>query len=224
MDIIINLTRQGLSPRGRGNPGAHVQADGPAGSIPAWAGEPVGLPSSVPEQGVYPRVGGGTNDNFDEKVYCRGLSPRGRGNLIGGHYHIGASGSIPAWAGEPCGHAPCQWQLPVYPRVGGGTDPLGGILANLLGLSPRGRGNPDWQEECADPERSIPAWAGEPISLPRTDRQPGVYPRVGGGTRLRRLQARLEAGLSPRGRGNRAGGWPRAQAEGSIPAWAGEPP
>ena len=91
------------------------------------------------------------------------------------------------------------------------------------GLSPRGRGNPKFTDSKAFYLGSIPAWAGEPISLLITDWTSPVYPRVGGGT-LPAFSKRIRAtGLSPRGRGN-----PAAAAEGkswlrSIPAWVGEP-
>ena len=78
---IINLTtKEGLSPRGRGNRHRTVGGDALVGSIPAWAGEPY-TPGRVVNQGkVYPRVGGGTKDFRDRKKERRGLSPRGRGN------------------------------------------------------------------------------------------------------------------------------------------------
>ena len=50
----------GLSPRGRGNPGQTLVGAIRLGSIPAWAGEPVTPTRKVSTRGVYPRVGGGT--------------------------------------------------------------------------------------------------------------------------------------------------------------------
>ena len=52
---------------------------------------------------------------------------------------------------------------------------------------------------------SIPAWAGEPIALHHLTIIPsGVYPRVGGGTRVKSCVVPwTNWGLSPRGRGNR---------------------
>ena len=55
---------------------------------------------------------------------------------------IGGMGSIPAWAGEPPPGKTgldCRW---VYPRVGGGTALAVVSVLWMLGLSPRGRGNP----------------------------------------------------------------------------------
>ena len=143
-----------------------------AGSIPAWAGEPL-------------------TDWYGRSPIC-GLSPRGRGNLV----RLAAAWnclcrSIPAWAGEPVDHSRCRSIFPdrVYPRVGGGTRPgqadYPARPALRYGLSPRGRGN----RRCWDGEytgsRSIPAWAGEPSCTARSPFQPGVYPRVGGGTAMR---------------------------------------
>ena len=98
-------------------------------SIPACAGE------------VYPRVCGGTEihspANCWRWVYPRvcggtlrcqrcgddipGLSPRVRGNRFRGPGVILFCGSIPACAGEPRRRTPYRRQMPVYPRVCGGT-------------------------------------------------------------------------------------------------------
>ena len=96
------------------------------------------------------------------------------------------------------------------PRVGGGTDfcrsrltispglsPRGRgtvVLALLMlganGLSPRGRGNlplpGTWRLRLG----SIPAWAGEPVSIEGHEASIRVYPRVGGGTRYSRIASR----------------------------------
>ena len=114
-------------------------------------------------------------------------------------------------------------QLPrkVYPRVGGGTPSFLMDLARRLGLSPRGRGNPQLQGASPAPLGSIPAWAGEPhtLGLPSDVRR--VYPRVGGGTRHCAIRQAAGLGLSPRGRGNRILGHQTPHQSGSIPAWAG---
>ena len=74
-------TYEGLSPRVRGNRnGSHLRKLRP-GSIPACAGEPVG---------ICPLCG-----------FEGGLSPRVRGNREGHGSGHGGRGSIPACAGEP---------------------------------------------------------------------------------------------------------------------------
>ena len=168
--------------------------------------------------------------------FAKGLSPRGRGNHLACGQHISVKRSIPAWAGEPFRSWPAARIGRVYPRVGGGTGEIPSSVEAAIrhtGLSPRGRGNlkSEAWHLASLPNRSIPAWAGEPVtitSLPRLGKpNPGLSPRGRGN--LRRYYYRAwrnrTRGLSPRGRGNRVDSaipylhwrvW-------SIPAWAGEP-
>ena len=152
-----------------------------------------------------------------------GLSPRGRGNpRIEVHVPVG-QGSIPAWAGEPALPSPTASPSWVYPRVGGGTTQGQAIASRSLGLSPRGRGNPNVNHPGNWYGRSIPAWAGEPGPRAQTDGEAAVYPRVGGGTPEGWYTVDDLAGLSPRGRGNLAREHRLTAKQRSIPAWAGEP-
>ena len=195
--------RRGLSPRGRGNRAESPDLDYESGSIPAWAGEPT--TTSLPARfvAVYPRVGGGTALCGVARTGTPGLSPRGRGNPSGQRQELAGGGSIPAWAGEPSFPRLAGFPLTVYPRVGGGTvwEEIQDIIGN--GLSPRGRGNRRRRVHGQQVVRSIPAWAGEPISESRLTSLTWVYPRVGGGTLRTGLQLGGAQGLSPRGRGNR---------------------
>ena len=117
---------EGLSPRGRGNPGVHLANRVRVGSIPAWAGEPAGCPSPSLRCGVYPRVGGGTRKELVLIPTAIGLSPRGRGNRELLNHVDALNRSIPAWAGEPAAAALVCQGIGVYPRVGGGTSISGG--------------------------------------------------------------------------------------------------
>ena len=172
----------GLSPRGRGNPQEAVPEARQAGSIPAWAGEPVSREGNATQSEVYPRVGGGTLIREKHLVPLRGLSPRGRGNLSGNDADTISLG--------------------VYPRVGGGTTRTSPRATPGSGLSPRGRGNPPKRDVPGPPGGSIPAWAGEPLRVRPDVAEQRVYPRVGGGTHGVGDALRWLAGLSPRGRGN----------------------
>ena len=148
-------------------------------------------------------MGGGTRPiSVAVCLPVKGLSPRGRGNLT------------PLICASPFG---------VYPRVGGGTTPSRVVASWKEGLSPRGRGN---RKACKQTHllfRSIPAWAGEPLTSRAIPRATRVYPRVGGGTRSFHSFGWPFLGLSPRGRGNRHVQHGRDGLVGSIPAWAGEP-
>ena len=107
--------------------------------------------------------------------------------------------------------------------MGGGTKSSTPYTGPLKGLSPRGRGNPESHIAGQSPQRSIPAWAGEPPFAGYPRRRESVYPRVGGGTASCTASASALTGLSPRGRGNPKRRPGSRQRHGSIPAWAGEP-
>ena len=91
------------------------------------------------------------------------------------------------------------------------------------GLSPRVRGNHARLDAGRMGRGSIPACAGEPCASSAPVRIARVYPRVCGGTTARAISRCVIRGLSPRVRGNRAGGAAAARPSGSIPACAGEP-
>ena len=178
----------------------HVLHDG---SIPACAGEPLTVTSTILPLRVYPRVCGGTNVSLFSLYLFSGLSPRVRGNRADGHHPVVGDGSIPACAGEPCRWAPPRRWGWVYPRVCGGT------VRSCCATIP--------------PERSIPACAGEPPPAGPRWCWAGVYPRVCGGTRTPWHARTACTGLSPRVRGNRDHRIDRSGPRGSIPACAGEP-
>ena len=214
---------RGLSPRGRGNPSPAYKPTKILRSIPAWAGEPAGPAVEDLKRKVYPRVGGGTLQRLQRVAQDEGLSPRGRGNHPRGKGLVSRVRSIPAWAGEPSPRCPAATGKPVYPRVGGGTLQTSAPNLTLRGLSPRGRGNPGRLAALGPVRRSIPAWAGEPLSLVRLWAEIPVYPRVGGGTVFTFAANAVVTGLSPRGRGNPADLGAQPDPARSIPAWAGEP-
>ena len=172
-----------------------------------------------------------------------GLSPRVRGNLDRRRVADPGAGSIPACAGEPRAARHRAARLRVYPRVCGGTPPDLIDDTRMLGLSPRVRGNRDFDPQRRGQPGSIPACAGEPSPVGATARSPRVYPRVCGGTSSGSQQRALlgvyprvcggtpmapalcpsKTGLSPRVRGNRACARSASCCAGSIPACAGEP-
>ena len=152
----------GLSPRVRGNRAFPVGQRPAAGSIPACAGEPASSAVTRYRPGVYPRVCGGTRGDAPDSLLHRGLSPRVRGNLEGADHLGQCAGSIPACAGEPVDPLARQLVGEVYPRVCGGTGERAHSKGRQQGLSPRVRGNRDYQAVILCSLRSIPACAGEP--------------------------------------------------------------
>ena len=105
---------------------------------------------------------GGTAGPLNAETGMVGLSPRVRGNRDTIMDGLGASGSIPACAGEPPASRRGRAAGQVYPRVCGGTCRSCGYGMACLGLSPRVRGNPADQVLHQAGKRSIPACAGEP--------------------------------------------------------------
>ena len=188
----------------RGNPRIRQGGSPGAGSIPAYAGEPVVLLLPVCACRVYPRVCGGTKGWFALQPLCKGLSPRMRGNLQGLGLTLHDVRSIPAYAGEPPAGPYRTAIVEVYPRVCGGTDNSASGTNWARGLSPRMRGNP--LPTCIN---SVSA---------------GVYPRVCGGTPAISPRPRCQSGLSPRMRGNLVLVLSGLAVRRSIPAYAGEPP
>ena len=213
----------GLSPRVRGNPQHEPPQGRRGGSIPARAGEPRDSEVSRASRGVYPRACGGTNDDSTACAMSNGLSPRVRGNRDARFFIGEPRGSIPARAGEPWSSGAAGRRCSVYPRACGGTWIPNATPSAITGLSPRVRGNPGQVPLVQRRDRSIPARAGEPSQRWRSACPRTVYPRACGGTL--KLQCRSEplGGLSPRVRGNLAGGEAGPPGLGSIPARAGEP-
>ena len=168
-------------------------------------------------------MGGETRCLSGSARLCRGLSPRGRGNLLHDRHQRLERRSIPAWAGKPCRSRRAATRTAVYPRVGGETPWRPGSWSSARGLSPRGRGNRQPSAQFIASARSIPAWAGKPPRPPRDRSAPEVYPRVGGETGSSPIVAHRYNGLSPRGRGNQPGDREPGHQDGSIPAWAGKP-
>ena len=176
-------TPTGLSPRMRGNHSIRRGVPARRRFIPAYAGEPTALPQSPLTARVYPRVCGGTQPPGANHnclgVYPRvcggtshaspagmrevGLSPRMRGNPSSAIRSPMPCRSIPAYAGEPPYVPPGENVQAVYPRVCGGTILAAGAESLAGGLSPRMRGNQNGRACEPALERSIPAYAGEPI-------------------------------------------------------------
>ena len=146
-----------------------------------------------------------------------------RGNQRLGARGQPSRGSIPACAGEPAPGIVRHTSERVYPRVCGGTPTRVSSSPPTKGLSPRVRGNHEQPDRQQNGDRSIPACAGEPGSAPLRMANAEVYPRVCGGTPIKRWYGLTTGGLSPRVRGNHAIGNARRVRRRSIPACAGEP-
>ena len=220
---VLAVKSEGLSPRLRGNRWCRYCQPRPAGSIPAPAGEPLRKRLHIEHMEVYPRACGGTIEVGHAIPLPSGLSPRLRGNPPQGSGQSSVRRSIPAPAGEPPAETTTLTQTPVYPRACGGTHLTSYDQKIAYGLSPRLRGNRVHVGVGVGASGSIPAPAGEPLSITTKLDSGRVYPRACGGTVVSVLGAFPVGGLSPRLRGNRIYNTGSGDLIGSIPAPAGEP-
>ena len=133
------------------------------------------------------------------------------------------SGPIPAGAGEPFASRARRRRRWAYPRGCGGTGPQVAMRTRAYGLSPRVRGNREYQRQDLVRSGPIPAGAGEPLRSAAHQASTGAYPRGCGGTVRASLLRPEPMGLSPRVRGNPAGRRSTRQPSRPIPAGAGEP-
>ena len=153
-----------------------------AGSIPAYAGDPILRPACSRAARVYPRLRGGSIKTASNGERGLGLSPPTRGIHSPRFRAYGRRGSIPAYAGDP--HHFCQIFNPVwvYPRLRGGSSSAKTIKPAVAGLSPPTRGILIALALYQARRRSIPAYAGDPCNASKDNASQPVYPRLRGGS------------------------------------------
>lgn len=101
------------------------------------------------------------------------------------------AGSIPAHAGDLDPPVASGSPRGVYPRARGGNWTFSVTNLTLIGLSPEKQGRV---------EQAYPRTRGGSRRRRRADVVALVYPRAHGGNQQRDLEAKAEAGLSPRTR------------------------
>ena len=195
------LPVRGPSPRVRGIRLVDVREVAGHRSIPACAGNPMARRDERRDDAVHPRVCGESQLGLKSADLLQGPSPRVRGILVGAATAAVEAGSIPACAGNPSGNAPSAVSAGVHPRVCGESprsararldcrrvhprvcgESLVGVIVVLgqEGPSPRVRGIPPCALHLKVNRGSIPACAGNPISLSLDTLCCGVHPRVCG--------------------------------------------
>ena len=141
--------------------------------------------------------------------------------------NLSRPGSIPAHAGEPGPISRSNCALRVYPRTRGGAPLKLGVDELVEGRSPHTRGSRSrgCRKRIRGPKRpgSIPAHAGEPGPISRSNCALRVYPRTRGGAPLKLGVDELVEGRSPHTRGSHEQDLVVNDTHGSIPAHAGEP-
>ena len=171
----------GRSPRMRGSLEEVKNLSSYFRSIPAYAGEPLLAMRAGQSKWVDPRVCGGAHDLANTEQKNEGRSPRMRGSLWETTLIFSKTGSIPAYAGEPCSVKMYVFPSWVDPRVCGGAIDSIKIIPHFPGRSPRMRGSLIILIFLLYHLGSIPAYAGEPLSGHGVKKVSGVDPRVCGG-------------------------------------------
>ena len=158
---IINLSKQGSSPRGRGKQAATDLPVVANGLIPAGAGKTGGGLFADFGHGAHPRGGGENRVKRTRPPLRGGSSPRGRGKPWRRGYGWPPIGLIPAGAGKTV-HALVAASLnAAHPRGGGENARRPAEQLRAAGSSPRGRGKPWDREKATRAGRLIPAGAGK---------------------------------------------------------------
>ena len=193
------------------------------GPIPAHAGQPQRGRLRRRPGGAYPRSRGATIISSTLPAAQEGLSPLTRGNQHRAAAGCDRCGPIPAHAGQPWRAGESARRTGAYPRSRGATQTAGCTTARPRGLSPLTRGNLLATFSGGSSWGPIPAHAGQPG--PSCERRCAcrAYPRSRGATSNILLVCPSTQGLSPLTRGNLAHELGQHEAQGPIPAHAGQP-
>ena len=111
----------------------------------------------------------------------------------------------------------------VHPRLRGGAASLATTSLGGSGPSPPTRGSLLGNNVSPIDQRSIPAYAGEPLAFTCQLRTMMVHPRLRGGATGGTPSDPPITGPSPPTRGSLSQHYGAGHARGSIPAYAGEP-
>ncbi len=211
----------GSSPRGRGTVRAKCRSCQEIRVIPAWAGNRTLAAGSDLTTTGHPRVGGEQSHHGARQSLGLGSSPRGRGTVMSCELLKTRRRVIPAWAGNRRGRSLRALARSGHPRVGGEQSDMARVAEAERGSSPRGRGTGSEVLRPRQPDRVIPAWAGNSEHAQQRAGRGAGHPRVGGEQRQQSGTCCARGGSSPRGRGTVGRlGCPLACAR-VIPAWAG---
>ena len=212
----------GSSPLARGKHPAHPGRRPRPGIIPACAGETVAVGCPVNPHGDHPRLRGGNITTAVQAIGAIGSSPLARGKRPHRGPTAPLSRIIPACAGETGGgQVAGNWPRD-HPRLRGGNRIITAARYSNSGSSPLARGKRTADARGRDPQRIIPACAGE------TPRGQGLvghgrdHPRLRGGNPRRSCMSGSVRGSSPLARGKLTERLALAPDLGIIPACAGE--
>ena len=213
---------RGSSPRVRGKRGLRSVQNGYKRLIPARAGKTRRCRGSARGRWAHPRACGENSNPKTGPVKSPGSSPRVRGKRDLGVVGAPLARLIPARAGKTAQCSPRGWDRWAHPRAcGENVEPML-PRAEAAGSSPRVRGKPSCQIDCAQHHRLIPARAGKTRrARPATVRVP-AHPRACGENRVRAVFDTVVVGSSPRVRGKHIHIFPTQHIHRLIRARAGK--
>ena len=155
----------GLSPLARGTPRHAGRAAIPPRFIPAGAGNSFSSSSIAVVLTVYPRWRGELLIRSSYSAPLAGLSPLARGTQHGRPYEIPVARFIPAGAGNSHPSRNNAFIFPVYPRWRGELFSGPAFQPWCRGLSPLARGTLNNLITEPQPQRFIPAGAGNSLNI-----------------------------------------------------------
>ena len=171
---------EGSSPRVRGTLEQPVLAGLHAGIIPACAGNTFVVLSLHIYSRDHPRVCGEHQRRQGNSLLGRGSSPRVRGTLAWLLSVHGASGIIPACAGNTWQIGGSDMGVRDHPRVCGEHHDGPHVRGRHCGSSPRVRGTRFLRSVESGPPGIIPACAGNTTAMTWSSPAPRDHPRVCG--------------------------------------------
>ncbi len=191
----------GSSPRARGTRSLGRLWAAGARFIPACAGNASSPPPSRREPAVHPRVRGERRPEDRLGREIAGSSPRARGTRSRHARRRRNQRFIPACAGNaPAGAAEASSST-VHPRVRGERPRIRQTTTRATGSSPRARGTQARRRPAPQPDRFIPACAGNASATGSSRSRTPVHPRVRGERGPPPPCAGAPNGSSPRARG-----------------------
>ncbi len=240
--VIIRVLIRGSSPLARGTPDLVWNPILTVRFIPAGAGNTGAHLQQMLDDSVHPRWRGEHSRNSERHGYYLGSSPLARGTPDRGFPARPGRRFIPAGAGNTIA-IPCRSQSSaVHPRWRGEHEAISLRTCSSYGSSPLARGTRLYCVSSRDPNRFIPAGAGNTPSCLSSQHQRSVHPRWrgehvhclagcichGGSSPLARgtlIQCRNTGTILrfiPAGAGNTDGGGQPSSAAAVHPRWRGE--
>ena len=170
----------GSSPLARGTHPREHSGSSKDRFIPARAGNTAQIPLAPGHVPVHPRSRGEHRGGSGRVLGVGGSSPLARGTRRAPGTAPRAARFIPARAGNTAGRRPARRRGSVHPRSRGEHRRGVGGAAHGDGSSPLARGTPRRSHAAAEPERFIPARAGNTTGTAGTGGRTPVHPRSRG--------------------------------------------